>query len=117
MALQEEKSSGFHAVTRNPFEIEIAAPGTVNETRERNRDQMTVKAAIAGMATPWLELRHCEEEIDGSAAMRPEAVGATALRADHATESPPEFRQRIPNTGTPCNRGELTFAWTVAFEV
>jgi hypothetical protein len=52
------------------------------------RHTLGVKAAIAGVAAPRLAAHQGESEIQRAVAVRPKAIGAATLRADHFNGSP-----------------------------
>jgi hypothetical protein len=82
-ALQGDQGSVLHPFAGNMLEVKISAFWAMRVARKSEGDSSTVKAIVAGVATPWFQMEDCEEEIYESASMRTKTVRAAALRTDH----------------------------------
>lgn len=100
-ALHRDHGSSFHALAGNVFEIEVSAARTVRVALEYRRHAPSVKAPVAGVASPGPQPDRAPCEIANAAAVRSEAVRTAALRTNHC--HPRSQCRRIPKSLHPGN--------------
>lgn len=82
-ALQRNQCSVFHSISRNMFQIKVAAARTMRVNLKAARHAPRVKPALARMATPRPRSIHAVQEIQDAVAMGSKTINASALRTDH----------------------------------
>jgi hypothetical protein len=87
-ALYGDHGPVFDPFSGNMFEVKISATRAMGVTRESEGNTGAMKAVVAGMAAPWLQIQKSEEKVYGSAAVRTKTVRTAALRTDHQAGSP-----------------------------
>jgi len=97
--LQRDHRPGLDTFTRNVFQVEVPAPGTVSIALENGGDTPTVESAITTVASPRSQADHAGKEIEYPATMRPKAIRAATLRTNHC--HPTSQRRRIPKSTPP----------------
>jgi len=91
----------LHALAGNMFEVEVSTPGAVRETSEGDCDPPCIEPAIAGVASPGLQVSHRKQKIQCPVTVRTKTIGAAALRTYHLFFAGPRSDAtagRIPKT-------------------
>lgn len=83
-----DKHAVIDALSRDPLQIEIAAPRTMRVAQKRESDAARIKSLVTGTAPPRQDSRGAEEQIEEAAPVRAETVCAPTLRTDHASSPP-----------------------------
>jgi len=91
------------------FEVKISATRAMGVTRESECNAGAMKATVAGMAPPRLQIQKGEEKVYGPATVRTKTVRTAALRTDHQAGSPRGPKRK--DIQFPCARQESGSPW------
>jgi hypothetical protein len=95
-ALHRNHRSGFHALARDVFEVEVSAARAMRVSLENRRHAPTMEPVVTGVASPGPQAYRAEYEIAYAPAVRSKTIYAAALRTNHC--HPVTQGRRIPKT-------------------